>query len=65
MAGALGLRLAGPRVYDGAVVDDHWIGDGRQSATAKDIRMALKQYWVACAMQFAGVAALAAAMALA
>jgi adenosylcobinamide-phosphate synthase len=28
MAGALGLRLAGPRSYHGVVVDDHWMGDG-------------------------------------
>lgn len=63
MAGALGLRLAGPRIYDGTVVDDHWIGDGRETASAKDIRLALKQYRVACALQLAGVAALAASMA--
>jgi adenosylcobinamide-phosphate synthase len=64
MAGALGLRLAGPRVYDGALVDDHWIGDGRETACARDISLALKQYRVACAIQFVSVAALAAAMAL-
>ena len=64
MAGALGLRLAGPRAYDGAVVDDHWIGDGRETARAGDIRLALRQYRVACAIQFVSVAGLAAAMAL-
>jgi adenosylcobinamide-phosphate synthase len=64
MAGALGLRLAGPRAYDGTIIDDHWIGDGRATAGARDIRKALTQYRVACAIQFAGVAALAAAMAL-
>ncbi len=64
MAGALGLRLAGPRAYDGAVVDDRWIGDGRETAGAGDIRLALRQYRVACAIQFVSVAALAAAMAL-
>jgi adenosylcobinamide-phosphate synthase len=63
-AGALGLRLAGPRAYDGAVVDDHWIGDGREIACARDIRLALRQYRVACAIQFVCVAGLAAAMAL-
>ena len=60
MAGALGLRLAGPRAYDGAVVDDRWIGDGRETAGAGDIRLALRQYRVACAIQFVSVAALAA-----
>ena len=64
MAGALGLRFAGPRVYDGAVIEDHWIGDGRETASARDIRLALRQYRVACAIQFVSVAGLAAAMAL-
>ena len=64
MAGALGLRLAGPRAYGGTIIDDHWIGDGRETASARDIRMALRQYRAACAIQFASVAAFAAAMAL-
>jgi adenosylcobinamide-phosphate synthase len=64
MAGALGLRLAGPRAYDGAMVDDRWIGDGREAASARDIRLALSQYRVACVIQFMCVAALAAATAL-
>jgi adenosylcobinamide-phosphate synthase len=63
MAGALGLRLAGPRAYHGAIIDDHWMGDGRETAGAQDIRAALRQYRVACAIQFVCVAALAAAMA--
>ncbi len=41
MAGALGLRLAGPRVYGGTPVDDAYMGDGRTEATAGDIRRAL------------------------
>jgi adenosylcobinamide-phosphate synthase len=44
MAGALGLRLAGPRVYDGFTVDDAMMGDGRRDADAADIRAALKLY---------------------
>jgi adenosylcobinamide-phosphate synthase len=64
MAGALGLKLAGPRAYEGKMVDDHWIGEGRATATAEDIRIALRQYRVACAIQFACVAGLAAAIAL-
>ena len=59
MAGALGLRLAGPRVYDGSLVDDDWVGDGRETANAKDIRAALTHYRVACAIQLACVTALA------
>jgi adenosylcobinamide-phosphate synthase len=63
MAGALGLRLAGPRAYHGTIIDDHWMGDGRETAGAQDIRAALRQYRAACAIQFVCVAALAAAMA--
>jgi adenosylcobinamide-phosphate synthase len=62
MAGALGLRLAGPRTYDGVLVDDHWMGDGRVEACAADIRAALTLYRVACVLQGAAVAALAAFM---
>ena len=47
MAGALGLRLAGPRIYGGVLVDDHWMGDGRSEATAQDIDRALVIYRVA------------------
>jgi adenosylcobinamide-phosphate synthase len=59
MAGALGLKLAGPRVYGGVLVDDSYMGDGRREATANDIRAALKLYRRACAIQFLAVAALA------
>lgn len=47
MAGALGLALAGPRVYGGLLVQDHMMGDGRREATAEDIRRALRLYHVA------------------
>ena len=40
-AGALGLRLAGPRRYHGAAVEDAWMGDGRADATPEGIRRAL------------------------
>ncbi len=42
IAGALGLRLAGPRRYGGDLVDDAWMGDGRATATPADIRRALR-----------------------
>jgi adenosylcobinamide-phosphate synthase len=64
MAGALGLRLAGPRVYHGVVVDDHWMGDGRAEATADDIDRALTIYRVAFAGALLAVAAIAGLMAL-
>jgi adenosylcobinamide-phosphate synthase len=41
MAGALGLSLAGPRVYGGVTINDATMGDGRRDATAADIRRAL------------------------
>ena len=41
MAGALGLKLAGPRVYDGHRVEDVYMGSGRAEAGASDIRRAL------------------------
>jgi adenosylcobinamide-phosphate synthase len=44
MAGALGLMLAGPRVYGGVQVVDAMMGDGRRAADAADIRAALKLY---------------------
>jgi adenosylcobinamide-phosphate synthase len=44
MAGALGLALAGPRVYGGVPVEDALMGDGRRAAGAGDIRRALALY---------------------
>jgi adenosylcobinamide-phosphate synthase len=56
MAGALGLKLAGPRLYDGELVDDHWMGGGRAELTAADIRAALRLYRAACGVQIAVLA---------
>ena len=50
MAGALGLRLAGPIAYDGVIHDKPWIGDARTDATAADIRRALRLYVRASAL---------------
>jgi adenosylcobinamide-phosphate synthase len=44
MAGALGLALAGPRVYGGVTVNDALMGDGRRDARPQDIRAALALY---------------------
>jgi adenosylcobinamide-phosphate synthase len=60
MAGALGLRIAGPRVYGRVLVDDHWMGDGRAEATAQDIDRALTIYRTA----FGGALLLVAALGL-
>ncbi len=59
MAGALGIRLAGPVVYDGVIADKPWIGDGRPGLTARDVRRALTVYRRACGLLWivAGVVA--------
>lgn len=59
MAGALGLKLAGPRRYGERWVEDHWMGHGSEAAMAADIRRALWLFVVACLLLF-GVAVLAA-----
>ena len=56
MAGALGLALAGPRVYGGVRIEDALMGHGRRDATAADIRAALQLYRRADAMLIALVA---------
>jgi adenosylcobinamide-phosphate synthase len=57
-AGALGLSLAGPRAYDGVLVGDAVMGDGRRDATAADIRRALALYRSADAILIALLATL-------
>lgn len=51
MAGALDVRLAGPRSYGGAIVDDVWMGSGTVDLSAADIRRALRLYRLACLVQ--------------
>ena len=43
-AGALGLRLNGPKRYWGELRNDAWMGDGRAEATGADLRRALALY---------------------
>ena len=57
MAGALGLRLAGPRVYAGHLVADPWLGRGSVEAGPPELRRALGLYLRACAVQAAVLAA--------
>jgi adenosylcobinamide-phosphate synthase len=58
-AGALGLAIAGPRVYGGERVDDHWMNEGgRPHAAAPDIRMSLRLFVRACCVQAALLATL-------
>lgn len=63
MAGALGLRLGGPRVYGSVTVDGAYLGAGRRAAGPKDINRALAVYrratilfWLALAFGAATVA---------
>jgi len=60
IAGALGLSLAGPRVYGGVRVDDAPMGGGRWDANAADIRRALALYRTADAILIAFLAVVAA-----
>jgi adenosylcobinamide-phosphate synthase len=65
MAGALGLRLSGPRNYRGeAPREEPWIGDGRADVADKDIRRALVIFRDACLIQGGIVALIALATTL-
>jgi adenosylcobinamide-phosphate synthase len=59
MAGALGLKLAGPRVYGDIRVDDAYMGQGRLGATAADIRRGLALYRRAAAIEIVALGAIA------
>ena len=59
MAGALGLSLAGPRSYGGALINDAPMGDGRRDANAADIRRALALFHCADAILIALLAVIA------
>ncbi|QRG05453.1 cobalamin biosynthesis protein CobD [Xanthobacter dioxanivorans] len=50
MAGALGLKLNGPKVYAGVLTEDAYMGNGRSEVTAADVRAALRLYRRADAM---------------
>jgi adenosylcobinamide-phosphate synthase len=60
MAGALGLSLAGPRLYGGVLIEDAVMGNGRRDANAADIRRALALYRCADAIALALLGAMAA-----
>ena len=48
MAGALDLALSGPRAYDGQILQEPWIGEGRARALPRDIGHALTLFILAC-----------------
>ena len=42
MAGVLGLKLSGPRVYGGSEADEPWVGDGNPEVGSEEIAKALR-----------------------
>jgi adenosylcobinamide-phosphate synthase len=61
-AGALGLRLGGPRFYGRIRVEDAWIGTGNKPS-AEDMERALALYRRACAVHWLALALVALAIA--
>ncbi len=61
VAGAMGFSLAGPRRYQGEIVDDAWMGGGRGELSAYDVHATLRLYITAGGLL--GLALAAAAMA--
>ena len=54
MAGALGVRLSGPRIYDGSMAEEPWLNGQARDPRAADIDQGLKLYRRAM-MLFAGL----------
>ncbi|WP_167768192.1 adenosylcobinamide-phosphate synthase CbiB [Bradyrhizobium sp. MOS001] len=44
MAGALGVRLSGPRIYRGSATDEPWLNEGARDPLAADISQGLTIY---------------------
>ncbi len=47
VAGALNVRLGGPNVYFGEVVDKPWMGDGEREVIPEDIKAIIRMMYVA------------------
>jgi adenosylcobinamide-phosphate synthase len=59
VAGALGIKLAGPRHYAEGLVDDPYLNVDGRDATLADIRRVLRMLVTACTIQFVVLAMLA------
>ncbi len=59
MAGALGVRLSGPRSYHGSITSEPWLNEGARDPLGADIRRGLKLYIRAMLLLGAALAALA------
>lgn len=60
MAGALHVKLGGPRAYGANKVEGVWLGEGEDPVDRTTIRRALSLYHRALALQFLGLALVAA-----
>ncbi|MGC8201807.1 adenosylcobinamide-phosphate synthase CbiB [Aliiroseovarius sp. PTFE2010] len=61
MAGALGVRLSGPRMYDGDVAHEPWLNEGAPDPQPHDLQRALSLYrrvMGLCGVALAGLALL-------
>ncbi len=48
MAGALDMRIAGPRSYHGETAEGSWMGDGTPDLTSRHIKTAIGLFWRSC-----------------
>jgi adenosylcobinamide-phosphate synthase len=62
MAGALGVRLSGPRMYDGVAKNEPWLNAGALDPDAETLKNGLRLYLHAMAAMALALAALAAAL---
>ncbi|WP_083219507.1 adenosylcobinamide-phosphate synthase CbiB [Bradyrhizobium icense] len=58
MAGALGVRLSGPRIYHGGTANEPWLNERARDPFAADIRQGLKLYVRAMVLLAAALAIL-------
>ena len=59
MAGALGIRLSGPRIYEGHLSQEPWLNGEAPDPSAEDLNRALALYRRAMLVLAAGLALLA------
>ena len=57
MAGALGIRLSGPRIYHDRIADEPWLNGGARDPQARDIGRALRLYAIAAGLFLIALAA--------
>ncbi len=60
LAGALEIRLSGPRTYHDRVADEPWLNEGAPDPQPADIERALRLFWFAILAMALGLAILAA-----